>query len=125
MVRIISLIFVLVVSVVVHPIAASAQDTSCYEVQCRALGFFRTCNRPREGANVFSARVLALSKECSNNILSVKVDDGKANNLPTVVEIDLGPCVRFSGEVGDVIQIALVEPHRPDLRRYGLACRIW
>ena len=73
----------------------------------------------------FPREFFALSKECSNNILSVKVDDGKANNLPTVVEIDLGPCVRFSGEVGDVIQIALVEPHRPDLRRYGLACRIW
>jgi hypothetical protein len=120
------LTFILAFAAVVQPIAASAQDKSCSEEECRALGTFRTCKRPRDGAIIFSARVLASSKECPNNILWVRVEDGKASNLPTVVEIDLGPCVSFSGEVGEVIQIALNEPHRPDVRRYrGLACRIW
>jgi hypothetical protein len=40
-------------------------------------------------------------------------------------EIDLGPCVSFIGNVGDVIQIALHEPSNPDVQRYHLACRIW
>jgi hypothetical protein len=28
-------------------------------------------------------------------------------------QIDLGPCVSFGGKVGEVIQIALEEPHNP------------
>ena len=121
-----SLTFILALAAVVQPFTASAQDKSCLQVDCRALGSFRTCDRPRDGARIFSARVLTVSKECSNNILTVQVEDGKGSNLPTVVEIDLGPCVSFGGKVGEVIQIALDEPHSPDVRQYRrLACRIW
>jgi len=110
---------------IVQPLTASAQDKSCIEAQCRALGQFRSCDKPVDGAKVFSARILAMSKECSKNILSVQVEDGSANRLPSVIEIDLGPCISFYGKVGDVTQIALREPHRPDVQRYKLACRIW
>ena len=120
-----SLTVVLALAGVVQPLTASAQDKSCIEAQCRALGHFRSCDKPFDGAKVFSARALAVSKECSNNILSVQVEDGSANHLPSVIEIDLGPCISFYGKVGDVTQIALREPHRPDVRRYKLACRIW
>jgi hypothetical protein len=121
--------FVLVLAAVVQPLTASAQEKPCGGVRCRAIGSFGTCDKPVEGAKILSARVLATSRECSNsilsNILSVQVEDGKANNLPDVVEISLGPCVYFHGDVGDVIKVALRERHSPDVRRYQLACRIW
>jgi hypothetical protein len=120
-----SLVVWLALAGVVQPLTASAQDKSCIEAQCRALGQFRSCDKPVDGAKVFSARILAVSKECSKNILSVQVEDGSANRLPSVIEIDLGPCISFYGKVGDVTQIALREPHRPDVQRYTLACRIW
>jgi hypothetical protein len=120
-----SLTVVLALAGAVQPLTASAQDKSCMGARCRALGQFLSCDKPVDGAKVFSARVLAMSKECSNNILSVQVEDGSANRLPSVIEINLGPCISFYGNVGDVTQIALREPHRPEVRRYGLACRVW
>jgi hypothetical protein len=101
---------------------ASAQEGRCLEFACRALYPFRTCDKPLAGAKVLSVRVLAKTAECRNLILSVRVEKGEANNLPDVVEIDLGSCIFFDGNVGDLTQIALLEP-RPDVRRYNLACR--
>jgi hypothetical protein len=125
MLRTTLLAFVLALAAVVQPYAALAQEKACMEVMCRARGTFRTCDRPLDGAKILSARVLAMSRECSNNILSVQVENERANSLPAVVEIDLGPCVSFSGKVGDATQVALREQHSPDVRRYHLACRIW
>jgi len=125
MVHTMPLTLLFALAVIVQPLAASAQEKPCPEVACRALGHFRTCNRTLDGAKVFSARVLAASRECSHNIFSVQVEDGKDSSLPAVVEIDLGPCVSFHGKVGDTTRIALVESPRPDMRRYHLACRIW
>jgi hypothetical protein len=118
------LTFLLALAAIVQPLTASAQEKPCLNFECRAQGAFRTCDRPRDGAKILSARVLAVSRECSKHIVSLQVEDG-ANSLPTVVEIDLGPCIYFDGKVGDVIQIALLERHSPDVRRYHLACRIW
>lgn len=129
MLRTTALAFLLAVAAVVQPLTASAQEKPCDGVRCRAIGSFATCDKPVEGAKIFSARVLAKSRACWNGILSdivsVQVEDGKANNLPGVIEISLGPCVYFHGDVGDVIKVALLERHSPDVRRYRLACRIW
>ncbi len=129
MLRTTALAFLLAVVAVVEPLTASAQEKPCGGVRCRAIGSFKTCDKPLEGAKILSARVLAKSRECSNGILSdivsVQVEDGQANNLPDVVEISLGPCVYLDGDVGDAIKVALREQHSPDVRRYQLACRIW
>jgi hypothetical protein len=121
--------FVLALAAVVQPLTASAQEEPCGGVRCRAIGSFRTCDKPLDGAKILSARVLATSRECSNsilsNIVSVQVENGKANNLPDVIEVSLGPCAYFHGDVGDIIKVALRERHSPDVRRYQLACRIW
>ena len=118
------LTFVLALAAIVQPFMASAQETPCFEgARCRAVGTFRTCDRPLDGAKILSAKVLATS--CSNHILSVQIDDVGTGGSPAVVEIDLGPCVFFDGKVGDVTKIALREPYRPDVRRYRLACGIW
>jgi len=120
-----SLVSIIAFALALETFPASAQEKSCPTMECRALGYFRTCDKPLDGAKILSARVLATSRECSNNILSVQVENGKANDLPPVVEIDLGPCVSFYGKIGDATQIALVEPPGLDMRRYHLACRIW
>ena len=125
MLRATSLIFALELAAVIQPYTASAQEKSCMEMSCRARGTFRTCDRPLDGAKTLAARVLAVSRECSDQIVSMQVDDGMTNRLPTLVEINLGPCIDFGGKVGDTIQIALRQPHSPDVRRYHLACKIW
>src|SRR5882672_3117712 len=86
---------VVALAAVLQPYAVAAQQSRCHEMLCRAQGYFRSCDRPLNGAKVFSARVIGLSKECSDynvwvNIVWLEVDDAKANNLPIVVEIDLG-----------------------------------
>jgi hypothetical protein len=107
------------------PIAAAQEKPSCIEIVCHAPGPFRTCDRPREGAKTLSAQVVGVSKECSNNIISVQVEDETENSLRAVVDVSLGPCVYFDGKVGDKIKVALSRPLSPDLRRYQLACRVW
>src|ERR1700733_14162512 len=121
-----SLIFLLALAAFVQPLSAFAQESGCPpRAQCRALGFFKTCDRPQDGARVFSARIMAVSRKCSHTIVSMRGEERSAENLPNVFEIDLGNCVSFNGNVGDVIQIALHEPPNPDVQRYSLACRIW
>src|SRR4051794_2157799 len=122
--------FLLALAVAGQPLMASAQETPCIRVTCRATVLFKTCDRPRDGAKVVSARVLATSLECrgnsvAKNILTVHVEDSAAGDLPDVVDIDLGSCVHFVGKPGDVIQIWLFGPLRPDVREYGLACKVW
>jgi hypothetical protein len=108
MLRTTLLAFVLALAAVVQPYAALAQEKACMEVMCRARGTFRTCDRPLDGAKILSARVLAMSRECSNNILSVQVENERANSLPAVVEIDLGPCVSFSGKSATQLKLPCV-----------------
>jgi len=100
----------------------SAQERRCDRFACRALYLFKTCDKPLTGAKVLSVRVLAKTAECDNLILSVQVENSEADYLPDVVEIDLGSCIVFDGKVGDLTQIAILEP-RPGARRYNLACR--
>jgi hypothetical protein len=125
MIRILPLTLVVALTPVLRPDPAIAQQDRCQDMACRALGSFRSCDKPLNGAKVFSARVIGLSRDCSDNIVSLQIDDAKGNNLPAVVEIDLGACVFFSGKVGDATQIALAQPHSPGVRRYHLACNVW
>src|SRR5690349_5209802 len=91
----------LATAIAAQPLAALAQQNDCLKIACRAVTDFRTCDRPHDGAKMLSARVLAVSRECSNNIVSMQIEDETADALPAIVEIDLGPCVYFSGKVGD------------------------
>src|SRR5215213_6242538 len=99
MLRTTALAFLISAAAVVQPLTASAQEKPCDGVRCRAMGSFATCDKPVEEAKILSARVLAKSRECRNGILSdivsVQVEDGRANNLPDVIEISLGSCVYF------------------------------
>ena len=59
-------------------------------------------------------RVVAVSQDCGSEIMTLEVENSKANNLPPLIEIDLGECVKFSGTVGATIQVALQQLHSPN-----------
>ena len=119
-----SFALVAALAAVFQPHAATARQKSCPEMMCRAIYSFTSCDRPSNGARVFSARVVGLSRDCSDNIVSLQIDEAKGNNLPAVVEVDLGACLFFSGKVGDATQIALAQPPSPNVRRYHLGCSL-
>jgi hypothetical protein len=119
-----SLTLVAALAAALQSYAATAQQNRCQQM-CRAIYSFKSCDKPLDGAKVFSARVIGLWTECSDNIVRLRVEDAKANTLPDKIEIDLGACQFFSGKVGDVTQIALAGPHSSDARRYHLACSPW
>lgn len=120
-----SFTLLLVLAAALHPLVTSAQEQSCLGIRCRGHAHFLTCDRPREGATVVSAHVIAVSRECSNEILSMRIDDAKARDLPAIIEVNLGGCISFAGQVGDLIRVALFERPRPDRKRYRFACNVW
>lgn len=120
-----SLTLLLALAAVLDPLIASAQEQGCLGIECRRHAHFLTCDRPRDGATGLSARVVAVSRECSNQILSMQIDDAKAQALPPIIEVDLGGCISFTGQVGDLIQVALYERPSPDRKRYHFACKVW
>jgi hypothetical protein len=101
---------------------ASAQGKACVPIACRAEYPITTCDKPRPGAKVLSGRVLGMSRDCSNDIVQMQIEQWEANKVPPVIEVVVGPCGRFMGKVGDPAQVAVMEP-APDIRRYDLACR--
>jgi hypothetical protein len=105
---------------IVQPLA-SAQDKQCVPVRCRAEYQFTTCDKPRPEAKILSGRVLGVSRECSNDIVEMEIEQWEANKVPPV-DVVVRPCGRFVGEVGDRAQVAVMEP-APHVRRYDLACR--
>jgi hypothetical protein len=104
--------------------AASAQDKGCLDFACRANYPFRTCDKPLPGTKVFSGRVLAVSKECSNTIVQMQIENWEASRLPRVIEVVIKSCGYFAGKIGDFAQVALIEPS-PDVRRYDLECSLY
>jgi hypothetical protein len=113
-------------AMIAQPLAALAQEKPCPDFACRAIYPFKTCDRPFDGAKTLTARVIAVSRDrCSGEFLSMEVENPMANNLPPVIEIDLGHCTDYAGKVGDTIQIAMRQPHSPDVRRYNLTCKRW
>jgi hypothetical protein len=118
--RHVSLALFLALMAIVQPLA-SAQDKQCVPVRCRAEYQFTTCDKPRPEAKILSGRVLGVSRECSNDIVEMEIEQWEANKVPPV-DVVVRPCGRFVGEVGDRAQVAVMEP-APHVRRYDLACR--
>jgi hypothetical protein len=91
---------------------------------CRALGSFRTCDKPFEGKQVFKARVTKVGRSTCTQVLSIEVVDAAALALPPRIEVALGPCATWGGETGAVIDMAVNAPATEN-RLYSLACRLW
>lgn len=102
----------------------SARDVNgqCVRYICEHPPDLRWCDKPLNGATLFSGRVVALAYECQHMTVSLRVDDAPANDLPVDMEIEVGPCVRFYGKLGESIRVAVAEPHSFDRRRYKLSC---
>jgi hypothetical protein len=107
-----------------EPIAVSAQNAECRQMDCRAIYPFKTCDKPRPGAKLLSGRVLALSSECSGEIVRLQVDNWEAEKIPPVIDIVVQSCGRFAGKAGDLTEIAVMDP-KPDVRRYQRACSLY
>jgi hypothetical protein len=104
-----------------EPVAVSAQDAECLQMDCRAISPFTTCDKPRPGAKLLSGRVLGLSRECSGEIIRMQVENWEAEKVPPVIDIVVESCGRFEGKAGDLTQVAVMDP-KPDVRRYQRAC---
>jgi hypothetical protein len=122
--RLVSFTHFLALIAVVQPTAAFAQDKECVPISCRAVYRLTTCDKPRSGATIFSGRVVSVSRECSNDVVQVQIEDGETNRVPPVVEIIVRPCGHFVGKVGDLTRVAVMNP-TPTVRRYDLACRYY
>lgn len=124
MLKFLSFTHFLALIAVVQPTVAFAQDKECVPVRCRAEFPLTTCDKPSPGATVFSGRVVSVTRECSNDVVQVQIENGETNRVPPVVEIIVRPCGRFFGKVGDLTRVALMNP-TPTVRRYDLACRYY
>lgn len=113
---------VLALILMAQPVAGLAQDKRCVQFDCRAVYFFRTCDRPVTGATALSGQVVHVSNECNSKIITMQIEDWQANNAPSAASIDLGSCTAFDGHVGDRIRVAVMHP-TPTVSRYNLACR--
>ena len=102
--------------------SAQAQSLDCTP-RCRAVFPFTSCEKPRVAARLVSGRITRVFRDCPRPglILEIELGRSEANELPNVVEIDIGPCVVFTGDVGDQATVAIAEP-RPSIRRYKNVC---
>lgn len=107
-----------------EPIAVSAQDAECLQMACRAIYPFTTCDKPRPGAKLLSGRVLALSRECSGEIIRMQVESWEAEKVPPVIDIVVQSCGRFAGKAGDLTEVAVMDA-KSDVRRYQRACSLF
>lgn len=107
-----------------EPIAVSAHDAKCLQMDCRAIYPFKTCDKPRPGAKLLSGRVLAWSGECSGTLIRMQVENWQAEKVPAVIDIVVQPCGRFAGKAGDLTKVAVMDP-RPDVQRYQRACSLY
>jgi hypothetical protein len=46
----------------------------------------------------------------SNTIVQMQIENWEASGLPRLIEVVIKPCGYFGGKVGDLAQVALVEP---------------
>src|SRR3954453_19528741 len=98
--RLVSVALFLALIAIIQPLA-SAQAKECVPIACRAEYPITTCYKPRLGAKVFSGRVLGMSRDCSNDIVQMQIEQWEANKVPRVIEVVVGPCGRLIGRVGD------------------------
>lgn len=85
---------------------------------------FTTCNKPLPGAKLLSGRVIALSRECSSQIIQIEVENWEVEKVPPIIDIVVGACGRFEGKAGDLTQVAVMDP-KPSVRRYQRACSLY
>jgi hypothetical protein len=89
---------------------------------CRAIADFQTCRKPLDGHPVFTARVIKAEKTtCSRDVLWLDVVAAPGLDLPSRIQVYLGPCTYWAGQLGEVIDVA-VRPHPSDTNIYALAC---
>lgn len=102
--------------------SAHAQSLNC-GARCRAEFPFTSCEKPGSGGRLVSGRITRVFRDCPTPglILEMELGWSEANELPSVVEIDIGPCVVFTGNVGDHATVAIALP-RPSIRRYKNVC---
>jgi hypothetical protein len=92
---------------------------------CRAVAHFQNCDKPLDGKTTFKAKTTSVTKTGCSELLSVDVPRAVELGLPPVVQVDLGFCAIWAGAIGNVIDVALREPHSPEKSSYSLACRHW
>ncbi|UZE47634.1 hypothetical protein [Rhodopseudomonas sp. P2A-2r] len=124
MLRLVSFTLFAALFAIDEPIAASARAAECLQMDCRAIYRFTTCDKPRPGAKLLSGRVLALSRECSGEIIRMQVENWEAEKVPPVIDFVVQACGRFAGKAGDLTEVAVMDP-RPDVRRYKRACLLF
>jgi hypothetical protein len=117
-----AILFVALAAAAVSPGGAATGET-CHS--CRAIGSFRTCQDPgSENKPFFKARVVGVEKATCSERLVVDVPREIAD-LPSRIRVDLGQCLRWAGELNDVIDLAVQEPLATDGGVYRLGCAYW
>ena len=111
-------------------VLAGALAAGCAEardqcMECRAIAHFRTCDKPVEGKRVFQGRATRAEEFSCSQLLSLDVTAPAEADLPPRIQVALGACAIWAGQNGDVIDIAVEEPHSRQNGLYTLACRHW
>ncbi len=93
--------------------------------ECRAVAEFQTCRKPLDGRPVFTARVIKAEKTtCSRDVLWLDVVAAPGLDLPSRIQVYLGPCAYWAGKPDDLIEVAVI-PHETDKNFDALACNIF
>ena len=106
-------------------LAAGGAEATDQCMECRAIAHFRTCDKPIEGKRVFQGRATRAEEFGCSQLLSLDVIGPAEASLPPRIQAALGPCAIWAGRSGDVIDIAVDEPHSRQNGLYTLACRHW
>jgi hypothetical protein len=114
-----AILLVALAAATVSPGGAATGETC---LSCRAIGSFRTCQDPGpENKPFFKARVVGVERTTCSERLVVDVPREVAD-LPSRIRVDLGQCLRWAGELNDVIDLAVQEPLATDGGVYRLGC---
>jgi hypothetical protein len=106
-------------------LAAGRAEATDQCMECRAIAHFRTCAKPVEGKRVFQGRATRAEEFGCSQLLSLDVVAPAEADLPPRIQVALGACAIWAGQNGDVIDIAVEEPHSRQNGLYALACRHW
>jgi riboflavin synthase len=106
-------------------LAAGHAEATDQCMECRAIAHFRTCDKPVEGKRVFQGRATRADEFGCSQLLSLDVVGPAEADLPPRIQVAIGPCAIWAGQNGNVIDIAVEEPHSRQNGLYTLACRHW
>ena len=105
--------------------SAGSADATDYCMECRAVAHFRSCDKPINGKQVFQGRATRADSFGCSQLLSLDVIHPADVGLPPKIQVALSPCAVWEGRNGDVIDVAVEEPHSRHSGLYTLACRHW